>query len=77
MKRQDMGWGGEKPATYPGFRITSPDPGIEGLDELAAELGVEPDNDGITLEGKSGKLYGLVDLLMAHLKEMRRSKGDV
>ena len=49
-------------------------PGIEGLDELAAELGVG-EGGNFVLEGRSGKCYDLVALLTAHLKEMRRSRG--
>jgi hypothetical protein len=53
----------------------TPEPGIEGLDELAETLGVEAGSgqDGIALEGRSGKRYGFVELLAAHTKLMRES----
>ncbi len=49
--------------------ITQPPPGIEGLDELAVSLNVSgyTGGEGITLEGKSGKLYSLVGILFAHI----------
>ena len=61
------------------IRITTiAPPGIEGLDELAAELGVEESiSVGIGLEGRSGKHYDLIALLTAHIKEMRRLSGSV
>ena len=50
--------------------------GIEGLDELAAELGgcqvSSPLIGGIVLERRSGKYYDLIALLAAHLRKMRR-----
>jgi hypothetical protein len=62
MERQEM--------ERSGFGLTNP--GIAGLDELAAELGVEEaGGSGIELKGKSGKHYDLVAILAAHLREMR------
>jgi hypothetical protein len=50
-------------------------PAIDGLDELAAELGVKPGGgNGIVLQGKSGEWYDWVAILAAHLREMR-SRG--
>ena len=52
--------------------VLSPTTGIEGLDELAGELGIEKGaNNGLGLEGRSGRVYDLVALLRAHLSEMR------
>jgi hypothetical protein len=55
--------------------VIRPPLGIEGLDELAAELGVKADGrDGIAVEGRSGQHYDLVALLRAHLLEMRAER---
>jgi hypothetical protein len=53
------------------FCISQPQ-GFDGLDELAAELGVEEGGaNSLIVEGRSGKRYDLVALLSAHLREMR------
>ena len=53
------------------FRISQPS-GFDGLDELAAELGVEAGvTNSLAVEGRSGKRYDLIALLAPHLREMR------
>ena len=52
--------------------IVEPPPGMDGLDELAAELGVEPGGSNtITLQGKGGDWYDWIAILEAHIKRMR------
>lgn len=61
--------------TINGDLMIGPPPGMDGLDELAAELGVKPGGSNtLTLQGKSGDWYDWIAILAAHLKEMRRSK---
>jgi len=60
MEREELNIVGNLTVDVPGS-------GIEGLDELANALGVGEATQGIVLEGKSGKLYGLVDILAADL----------
>jgi len=50
--------------------------GIEGLDELAGDLGVPMNDaiDGIALRGYSGAQYSLVELLKAHVRLMRQTQ---
>lgn len=50
--------------------------GIEGLDELAGDLGVPANEglvDGIALRGCSGAQYSLLELLTGHVKLMRET----
>lgn len=57
---------------YPTVQI--PDPGIEGLDELAARLRVQPANrSDLALIGKSGQCYDLVALLAAVVAHLDRA----
>lgn len=57
-------------------KINLLEPGIEGLDELAADLGVADGvESGIGVEGRSGRLYSLIGLLTAHVREMRTERG--
>jgi hypothetical protein len=51
---------------------------IEGIDELAEKLGVEPSVDmaGITIHAKSGNNFSLTELLTAHIDMMTRTLGD-
>lgn len=50
--------------------------GIEGLDELAEQLGLEQRSKSgtdLSLVGVSGKAYSLVDLLQAHVNKMNET----
>ena len=49
--------------------------GIEGLDELAGDLGIPMNDaiDGIALRGCSGAQYSLLELLTGHVKLMRQT----
>jgi len=51
---------------------------IDGVDELAEKLGVEPTGGmgGINIMGKSGKWYSLTEMLTAHVDMMTRTLGD-
>ena len=51
---------------------------IDGVDELAEKLGVEPavDMTGVMLHGKSQNKYSLTELLTAHIDMMTKTLGD-
>lgn len=55
--------------------IEPSEPGVEGVDELAEALGVEPvDQFGadVVILGESGKTYPLVELIRSHVEMMQR-----
>ena len=68
-------YAGADTVTIGGDGTIDPPSGMDGLDELAGELGVKPGGTNtLSLQGKGGEWYDWIEILAAHVREMRRSK---
>jgi hypothetical protein len=67
-------------STYEGMRIQAPGIGFEGLDELATRLAVAPRGKGgsrlVTVIGKSGVAYDLIELVHALLNRLENTTKE-